>query len=45
MNHPGTACIEENTEMKIPQPQIQRVQTFIEEIKSACAKSFMWYFC
>ena len=40
MNHPGAVHVEENTEMKIPQPEIQRVQTFIEEIKSACAKTY-----
>ena len=46
-NKSGTACIEENTAMKIPPPEIQRVQNFNEEIKSACAKTlsswFIWY--
>ena len=39
MNRSGTVHIEENTGMKIPQPEIQRVRNFTEEIKSACAKT------
>ena len=39
MNHSGTVHIEKNTEMKIPQPEIQRVRNFTEEIKSSCAKT------
>ena len=48
LNSSLTACIEENTAIKIPPPEIQRVQNFKEEIKSACAKtssSCGIYFC
>ena len=39
INHSGTVCVGENTEMKIPRPEIWRVQNFTEEIKCACAKT------
>ena len=39
MNRSGTVRIEENTGMKIPQPEIRKLRNFAEKIKSACAKT------
>ena len=39
MNHSGTVRIEKNTEMKIPQPEIQRVRMNFTNISSTiCPK-------